>query len=151
MSASCSSSPGGSGTSSGAVGSAQSKSKGCAMREVRGGEPDERNPLCDHPAYRTAMRRMLPNLQTLDGERTMLADVALPKDASDALKELTFAEPEPWLKDFDWGGDDTSESVGLGLGQLKSAQTFDTALTECKRMSAKAQSLIEDYKAKTPR
>ena len=58
------------------------------------------NLLVDHPAYRSALRRMLPALQTLDGERTILADAALPGDASDALNALAFAEPEPWLKDF---------------------------------------------------
>ena len=56
---------------------------------------EERNPMCEHPAYRTALRRMLPRLQTLDGERTVLADAALPKEASSALAELAFAEPEP--------------------------------------------------------
>ena len=123
--------------------------------QVRGGPPEERNPMCDHPAYRTAMRRMLPNLQTLDGERTMLADAALPQDAGDALQNLSFAEPEPWLKDFDWsGGEGLSKDAGsaLGaLGELRSAKSFEAALTECKRMSAKAASLIEDYQAKTPR
>ena len=119
--------------------------------QVRGGQPHERNAMCDHPAYRTAMRRMLPTLQTLDGERTALSDAALPKDAADALRELTFADPEPWLKNFDWGDDDAPEAGSSGpgaLGTLKSAQTFDTALTECKRISAKAASLIDDYKAK---
>ena len=124
--------------------------------QVRGGQPDERNPMCDHPAYRSAMRRMLPNLQTLDGERTQLADASLPRDAASALNDLTFAEPAPWLKDFDWGEDDDLTAGGgggaaLAIGQLKSAQNFDAALVECKRMSAKAASLIEDYKAKTPR
>ena len=123
--------------------------------QVRGGGAEERNPMCDHPAYRSAMRRMLTTLQTLDGERTMLADAALPQDAGDALQNLSFAEPEPWLKDFDWsGGEGLSKDAGsaLGaLGELKSAKSFEAALTECKRMSAKAASLIEDYQAKTPR
>ena len=30
---------------------------GCMTQ--RGGAPEERNPMCDHPAYRTAVRRML--------------------------------------------------------------------------------------------
>jgi len=117
--------------------------------QVRGGGAEERNPMCDHPAYRTALRRMLPQLQTLDGERTLLADAALPKDAAEALRQLAFAEPESWLKDLDLGegGDLDSEP----LGQLKSAESFEQSLVECRRLSAKADSLIEDYKARTPR
>lgn len=124
--------------------------------QVRGGGADDRNPMCDHPAYRSAMRRMLTTLQTLDGERVVLADVMMPKDASAVLAQLSFAEPEPWLKDFDWGDtDDTSASAARtakeSVGDLKSAQEFQQVLLECKRLSAKAGSLIEDYRAKTPR
>ena len=120
--------------------------------QVRGGNADERTPMCDHPAYRSALRRMLPQLQTLDGERVLLADAAMPKDAAAALAGLTFAEPEPWLKDFDFGDDGTGAPGAIdSLSDLKSAQGFDAALTECKRLSAKADSLIEDYKSRTPR
>lgn len=119
--------------------------------QVRGGANDERNPMCDHPAYRTALRRMLPQLQTLDGERALLADAAAPKDAAEALAQLRFPEPEPWLQDFDLDLDLDGSGKGEALGQLKSAPAFDQALTECKRLSAKAESLIEDYKARTPR
>ena len=31
--------------------------------QVRGAGNEERNPMCDHPAYRSALRRMLPQLQ----------------------------------------------------------------------------------------
>ena len=86
--------------------------------QVRGGPPDQRNPMCDHPAYRSAMRRMLPNLQTLDGERTQLADAVLPPDAADALKNLQFSDPEPWLKDFDWGDDDLGRGGAASGGVL---------------------------------
>ena len=119
--------------------------------QVIGAGKDDRNPVCDHPAYRAAMRRMFPQLQTLDGERTVLADVAPPRDAADALAKLSFADdPEPWFKDFDWDID-LGSADGRGLGKLKSADTFNQALTECKRLSAKADSLIDDFKSRTPR
>ena len=119
--------------------------------QVIGAAPNERNPMCEHPAYRSAMRRMLPQLQTLDGERTVLADAAPPRDAADALAKLSFADdPEPWFKDFDWDID-LGSADGRGLGKLKSADTFNQALTECKRLSAKADSLIDDFKSRTPR
>jgi len=132
--------------------------------QAPGGE--ERNPICEHPAYRSAVRRMLPRLQTLDGERVVLADAALPKGASGAAADLIFAEPEPWLRDFDFG--EASEG-GRGssasskrqplqnsaqqrdANDLKGAAEFDALVVECKRLSARAQSLIEDYKARTPR
>ena len=121
--------------------------------QVRGAGPEERNPMCDHPAYRTALRRMLPQLQTLDGERTLLADAALPKDAADALASMNFPEPSAWFKDFDWGDDDLASGGGKGeaLGPLKNAEGFQNALMDCKRLSAKADSLIDDMKARTPR
>ena len=99
------------------------------------------------------MRRMLPALQTFDGERTVLADAALPKHAADALAELTFPEPESWLKDFDWGEDgaDSKRGGAEALGTLKGEPEFDALVTECKRLSAKAQTLVEDYRQRTPR
>lgn len=112
---------------------------------------DERNPMCEHPAYRTAVRRMCPHLQTLDGERTALVDAAgATQSAADAIAALSFPEPESWLANFDWG-----ELGGGGgrraLGELSGAPEFDEKLTECKRLSAKAKSLIDDYTARTPR
>ena len=119
--------------------------------QVRGAEASERNPMCDHPAYRTAVRRMLPQLQTLDGERCVIADAAVPQVA-DALSALNLPEPEAWLKDFDWDGVELGPSgQPESLGPLKGAPEFDKALTECKRLAAKAESMIEDWKAKTPR
>uniref|UniRef100_A0A7S2IZZ9 U2A'/phosphoprotein 32 family A C-terminal domain-containing protein n=1 Tax=Haptolina brevifila TaxID=156173 RepID=A0A7S2IZZ9_9EUKA len=116
--------------------------------QSRGGE--ERNPMCDHPAYRTAVRRMLPSLQTLDGERTVFGDAALPKDVGKAFADLTFADPEPWLRDFDFGLANGSASAPASA-PLKGTTEFESVLTECKRLSAKAQSLVDDYKVRTPR
>ena len=122
--------------------------------QVIGAGKDDRNPVCDHPAYRAAMRRMFPQLQTLDGERTVLADVAPPRDAADARKKLSFTkDPEPWFKDFNWleWDDDHASADGLDIGKLESVDAFNKALTDCKRLSAKAESLIEDFKSRTPR
>eukprot|EP00900_Chrysochromulina_parva_P020281 jgi/Chrpa1/2887/Chrysochromulina_OHIO_Genome00012387-RA len=122
--------------------------------QVRGGE--ERNPICEHPAYRTAVRRMLPRLQTLDGERIVLADAALPNEAGNALSQLSFAEPEPWLKNFDWGdagpGGKAGGRAAAGgqepqLGTLQGSAEFDALVIECKRLSARAQTLIDDHRA----
>ena len=110
--------------------------------------------MCEHPAYRSAMRRMLPTLQTLDGERALLADASLPRGAANALEAMTFAEPTPWLRDFDWGEEPAAaggRAPGVQGVPIKGAAEFDSLLTECKRLSAKAQSLVEDYRARTPR
>lgn len=105
---------------------------------------NERNPMCNHPAYRSTVRRMLPSLQTLDGQMVVLGDAAgMPPGGADA-SELNFPEPEPWLKGFSWEGDET-------LKPLDGAQEFAQVLTECKRLSAKAKSLVDDWEAKTPR
>lgn len=130
--------------------------------QVKGGNPDERNPMCDHPAYRAAIRRMLPTLQTFDGERTVLQDAALPQNAGEGLAAMTFPEPEPWLKDFDLdldrnavpargGAGRDGGDFGVDFSSLKSVQQFDQVLVDFKRLNAKAVSLIEDYQAKTPR
>ena len=123
--------------------------------QVRGSDANQRNPVCDHPAYRNAMRRMLPSVQTLDGEHVILADAAMPQSAADALEELKLPDPDPWLKNFDWGEGDSGGTAGTGsilpLDNLDSMKSFEQAMTECKRMSAKAVSLVEDFKARTPR
>ena len=100
---------------------------------------------------------MLPRLQTLDGERTVLSDAALPKEAASALDELDFAEPEPWLRNFDWGDAGSgSKKVAAAasdaqgkLGTLKGSAEFDALVVECKRLSARAQTLIDDHRHAT--
>ena len=46
------------------------------------------NPMCEHPAYWSAVRRMLPNLRSLDGEFSTLADAAAVE--GDALAEIEY-------------------------------------------------------------
>jgi len=138
----------------------------------KGGE--EKNPMCDHPAYRTAIRRMLPRLQTLDGENVKLTEASLPKELSGALDDLIFADPEPWLKDFDWGelANEPAPAASAPAGRksrsggsnnkelpqkassgppLKGEAEFDAVVVECKRLDAKAKTLIEDMRCRTPR
>jgi len=117
--------------------------------QVRGGDADERNPICDHPAYRTAVRRMLPSLQSLDGERTALAD-AMPPTESDPFAEIALSEPKPWLAGYAWELETFCDAQGTG-NQMAGAREFDQTLTDCKRLSARAQSLIDDTRARTPR
>lgn len=102
-------------------------------------DPDARNPVCDHPGYYVAMRRMLPKLQALDGERTVLADAAAVPSSS-PLDGLDIKDPEPWLKDFNW-------QVATAQSEpLEGTREFEAALTDCKRLSARAQSLIDTYR-----
>ena len=59
------------------------------------------NPMCEHPAYWTAIRRQLPNLRSLDGAFGALASAT--DDEDGAL--LSIPEPTPWLEGFSWGDD----------------------------------------------
>jgi len=38
--------------------------------------PEESNPCCAHPAYRVALRRLVPQITSLDGERLALVDAS---------------------------------------------------------------------------
>ena len=95
------------------------------------------NPMCEHPAYWSAVRRMLPNLRSLDGEFSALADAAGAE--GDAIAEITLPQPEPWFKDFTW---DTDE----GGTDLAGTEDFQKVVTDCKRLSARAKSILADYK-----
>lgn len=95
------------------------------------------NPMCEHPAYWSAVRRMLPNLRSLDGEFSALADAAAVE--GDAFAEVELPEPEPWLKGFTW---DTGEAGT----ELAGTEDFQKVVTDCKRLSARAQSLLADCK-----
>jgi len=101
---------------------------------------DLRNPLCEHPGYYTAVRRMLPRLASFDGERTVLVDAAAPE--GNPFDSLELPTPTPWLKDFKWDVDEPPKGEPLG-----GAQEFEQVLTDCKRLSARAQSMIDDYRA----
>ena len=112
-------------------------------------ERDARNPVCEHPAYRAAMRRMLPRLQSLDGQRTVLVDATPPDDANSVLSGMAFPEPEPWLKDFDTN---LSVPAATSPGEaLQGSKDFDAIMVECSRLSARALTLVEDFKCRTPR
>ena len=93
------------------------------------------NPMCEHPAYLSAVRRMLPNLRSLDGEFSALADAAAVE--GDALAEMELPAPEPWLKGFTF---DTGETGA----ELAGTEDFQKVVTDCKRLSARAQSLLAD-------
>ena len=104
---------------------------------------DERNPLCDHPAYRTAVRRMLPALAALDGERTALADAAGGADDV-AMPELP--APTPWFSPADLELDGGERALSLA-----SSAEWEKSLTDAKRSAQRAKSLAEELASKTPR
>ena len=93
------------------------------------------NPICDHPAYWSAVKRMVPNVRSLDGEFSALADAA--GGDGDVLAELDLPEPESWLKDVRW--DDAG-------GELAGTEEFQKVVTDCKRLSARATSLLAECK-----
>lgn len=95
------------------------------------------NPMCEHPAYWTAIRRQLPNLRSLDGAFGALASAT--DDEDGAL--LSIPEPTPWLEGFSWGDDPS------GGTELKGGEEFQKVVTDCKRLSARAQSLLAEHRA----
>ena len=104
---------------------------------------DERNPLCDHPAYRTAVRRILPALAALDGERTALADAGGGADDV-AMPELP--APTPWFSPADLELDGGERALSLA-----SSAEWEKSLTDAKRCAQRAKSLAEELASKTPR
>eukprot|EP00320_Phaeocystis_rex_P010109 CAMPEP_0119073828 /NCGR_PEP_ID=MMETSP1178-20130426/69176_1 /TAXON_ID=33656 /ORGANISM="unid sp, Strain CCMP2000" /LENGTH=222 /DNA_ID=CAMNT_0007055945 /DNA_START=40 /DNA_END=708 /DNA_ORIENTATION=+ len=96
------------------------------------------NPMCEHPAYWSAVRRMLPNLRSLDGEFSALADAAAAE--GDTLAEIELPEPEPWLRGV-------TLVTGEAGTELAGSEDFQKVVTDCKRLSARAQSLLSDASA----
>ena len=109
-------------------------------------DPDETNPMCAHPAYRVTIRRLLPQLHTLDGERVALAAAAEGDGAAedDPLAEaLAAAEAAPWFTAADL---DVSGLGGGATPQIAGAAEFEQALVDAKRASARAKTFIDDFK-----
>ena len=80
-----------------------------------------RNPVCEHPGYYTAVRRMLPKLTSLDGERTVLHDAGAPE--GNPLDNIVLPTPAPWLKDFSWDSGMPPSGEPLGGTQVKPPHT----------------------------
>ena len=93
--------------------------------------------MCEHPAYWASLRRQLPNLRSLDGEFGALASGA---DGEDAAL-LSLPEPTSWLEGFSWEDDPS------GGADLQGGEEFQKVVADCKRLSARAQSLLAEHKA----
>ena len=107
--------------------------------------------MCAHPAYRVTVRRLLPQLRTLDDEHNALAEAAAKAAAqlgdSDPLALVMAAvEPKPWFSESDLDPT-TLLGDGDGAAAIEGGSEFQQALTDSKRMSVRAQSLLADFKA----
>ena len=110
-------------------------------------EPDETNPMCAHPAYRVTIRRLLPQLHTLDGERVALSAAAGEADGADPLAAaLAAAEAQPWFTDADLDVAALGGGAEKGTPQIAGAAEFEQALVDAKRASARAKTFIDDFK-----
>jgi len=56
--------------------------------------PAESNPCCQHPAYRVTLRRLVPQLTSLDGERLALVDASGARSHASAMPTVC-ALPNP--------------------------------------------------------
>jgi len=106
----------------------------------------QKNPVCDHPSYRTVIIRTLPSLTNLDGERLKHgadADMSEMPQISSLSKGPKFEIPEsePWLKDFVW--DDCFADVDAFL--KKSEDKFRAVVNDAKKLNANAMSLLSHY------
>jgi len=102
----------------------------------------QRNPVCDHPSYRSVILRHLPQLTNLDGERLKNAHSAV-EGPSGNMGKPNFPVPEskPWLEGFAW--DDCYEDIETVLKRHDTE--FSKLMTESKKLSANAASLLSHY------
>ncbi|KAJ1481745.1 hypothetical protein T484DRAFT_1953658 [Baffinella frigidus] len=115
--------------------------KGVYLKNIDG---SQKNPLCDHPSYRSSIVRQLPKLTILDGERlkhsqTLYADAPA---APSAAPSVRIPESKPWLADFTWGDEDEVDVDKL-LGSVQSR--FDSVNQESRKLNAAAVSLLSHY------
>jgi len=103
----------------------------------------QKNPVCEHPSYRSSIMRQLPKLQILDGERlkhsnTLYSDTP---PAPSAVPKVKIPESKSWLADFSW--EDTGGDLDAMLAQ--SQARFDAVHQESKKLNAAAVSLLSHY------
>jgi Leucine-rich repeat (LRR) protein len=67
----------------------------------------QRNPLCEHPSYRSSIVRQLTQLTILDGERLKHANTVYSDApaAPSSAPAVAIPESKPWLGDFSWDDD----------------------------------------------
>eukprot|EP00965_Chrysotila_dentata_P260516 6213937-Pleurochrysis_carterae.AAC.7 len=104
-------------------------------------DPEETNPLCSHPAYRTCARRALPRLRCLDGEWLELVDAVEDGDQETALV-VPEVKPQPWFSK-----QELADALAGGQVDISGAEEFEAMVTECKRASARAKTLLDDLES----
>mmetsp|Transcript_35182 Transcript_35182/g.54987 ORF Transcript_35182/g.54987 Transcript_35182/m.54987 type:complete len:201 (-) Transcript_35182:280-882(-) len=103
----------------------------------------QRNPVCDHPSYRSSIMRQLPSLTILDGERLKHSNSFYGETptAPGPAPKVVIPESKPWLGEFSWDEQDLDMD-----GLLKGSQSrFDSVHSECKKLNAAAVSLLSHY------
>eukprot|EP00741_Cyanophora_paradoxa_P018375 tig00000204_g17742.t1 len=101
----------------------------------------QRNPVCDHPSYRTTVLQRLPGLATLDGERTRFAAkdlYATPGLDDPASYKLEIPRTDPWFKGASFA--DAVEREDF-LPELE--KPFRKAMSDSKALSNDARAMIE--------
>ena len=102
---------------------------------------DESNPVCSHPSYRTAVRRMLPQLKSLDDEWFDLVDAAGDGDLADGALAVPDVKVSTWFS-----AEEVRASLDADPPPIKGMDEFELALTDCKRIGARAQELLDDFR-----
>lgn len=115
--------------------------KGLYLKNIDG---SQKNPVCEHPSYRSSIMRQLPKLTVLDGERlkhssTLYADAPA---APSSAPQVVIPESKPWLADFTWGDEDGVD-VDTLLGGVQ--RRFDTLNQEARKLNSAAVSLLSHY------
>jgi len=116
--------------------------------------PEESNPCCAHPAYRVALRRLVPQITSLDGERLALVD-ASGGGSSDGsiLGDLNVGGTngdQSWFTTEDLAVGGSSMTAGAGRAGMVAGQPLaglaelEAALADAKRLGARAKAMVDD-------
>ena len=100
-------------------------------------DEEDRNPICSHPSYRVAVRRMVPQLTALDGQRIAFFD-DVDEGPIDFLETVADVTPEDWFSPQDLTVEGDTQSMVKGMTEL------EAALAKCQRVNARAKALVED-------
>eukprot|EP00753_Platysulcus_tardus_P002978 PLAT12126.2.p1 GENE.PLAT12126.2~~PLAT12126.2.p1 ORF type:complete len:229 (+),score=75.89 PLAT12126.2:114-800(+) len=118
------------------------KLKWLFFQDLLHGDDSTRNPVCDHPSYLSTVVRLLPELDTLDGERIalkrsvekMMMDCMGPEEPP-ALPELP-----PWI-DEEAGKLDDEPVIAEDVSRV--SEDLGALLSDCSRLVGKADRLLK--------
>mmetsp|Transcript_41237 Transcript_41237/g.129567 ORF Transcript_41237/g.129567 Transcript_41237/m.129567 type:complete len:230 (-) Transcript_41237:89-778(-) len=115
--------------------------KSLYLRNIDG---SQKNPVCEHPSYRSSIVRQLPHISILDGERlkhsnTFYADPAASQSSSTA--QVQIPESKSWLSGFTWEEDKVDVDKLLAPIQAK----FDAVMSDSKKLNSAAVALLSHY------